>query len=266
MENAHTTMPYTGETLDVNTTLQRLHKAATDHGFTCEPLVEQAGTIIPLFSKAADRPNPPRVYISTGMHGDEPAGPLCVLDMLEREQFSQEIDWTIFPMMNPAGLRLNQRENHKGVDLNRDYSAPETKEVRAHVAYIENSEPWDLALMLHEDWESDGFYLYDKFTDLTEDWAKTIIESVGRVCPIDLNDTIDEMSASDGVISPKNIDVNEDPKLKGRFPEAIYLHLSGKTGGTYTFEAPSAFDLPTRIEALQTAISSSVELMKKHNA
>ena len=63
-------MPYTGETLDVYTTLQRLHKAAIDHGFTSEPLVEQNGTIIPVFSRAADRPNAARIYISTGMHED----------------------------------------------------------------------------------------------------------------------------------------------------------------------------------------------------
>ena len=84
-------MPYTGETLDVSATLQRLHKAAIDHGFTCEPLVEQNGTIIPVFYKAPSEPDALRVYISTGIHGDEPAGPLCILDLLEREQFKKTI-------------------------------------------------------------------------------------------------------------------------------------------------------------------------------
>ena len=120
--------------------------------------------------------------------------------------------------------------------------------------------------MAHEDWESDGFYLYNISTELTEGWAGTLIESVSRVCPIDLNESIDEMAASNGVISPKISDVDKDPKPKGDYPEAIFMHLSGKASGTFTFEAPSAFDLPTRIEALQAAILASVDLLKKHKA
>ena len=255
-------MSYKGETLDVSTTLQRLSRAAHYHGFTTEALVEQSGTIVPIFSRRPDRPSSPRVYISTGVHGDEPAGPLAILDLLETEQFSPDIDWTLFPMLNPAGLRLNQRENHQGIDLNRDYKTRESKEVQAHTDYIEESEPWDLALSVHEDWESEGFYLYDLPTELTTGWSRTVIENVGRVCPIDFGNEIDEMKAQGGVISPDLDSVVDDPKLAGHWPEPIYLHMTRKIRGTFTFEAPSCYDLPTRIGALNTAILSSIDLLR----
>ena len=141
-------MAYTGETIDVTSTLQRLDQSARQQGFDCFTLVEQAGTIIPYYTRKAETDSAPRIYVSTGMHGDEPAGPLAVLDLLEGEQLCRDIDWTLFPMLNPAGLKLNQRENHEGADLNRDYKEPATKEVQAHTEFIHGSEPWDLGVVV----------------------------------------------------------------------------------------------------------------------
>jgi murein peptide amidase A len=259
-------MAYTGVTLDVPETLNRLYDAAKGNGFTTRALVEQAGTIIPLFTKSAENTDAPRVYISTGVHGDEPAGPLAVLDLLESQQFCASIDWTLFPMMNPAGLRLNQRENDEGVDLNRDYTNPISREIKAHLEFIEKSEPWDLAMLVHEDWESEGFYLYDKPTALTHDWAEKIINAVSRNCPIDRNSMIDGMKAEDGIIRPSFADVDLDPKLRGQYPEAIYMVKAGKALGSFTLEAPSAYDLTTRMNALKTAILTGITLLKQSRA
>ncbi|MDG2168391.1 MAG: M14 family metallocarboxypeptidase [Opitutales bacterium] len=254
-------MAYTGETIDVDATLQRLNKAASERGFDCFSLVEQDGTVVPYFTRAAKTESAPRIYLSAGMHGDEPASPLSVLDLLENDLLGMGVDWTIFPMLNPAGFRINQRENHQGVDLNREYKAPTTKEVKAHVEVIEQSEPWDLALIIHEDWESEGYYLYDLPTELTDGWAPRIIEAVSRVCPIDLSDSIDEMSAKGGIIAPRLEDIDTEPKLMGHWPEPIFMHAEGKIRGTYTFESPSSFDFTTRIQAHNAAILASVELL-----
>lgn len=254
-------MPYNGETLDVNSTLLRLNQAARSSGFAAESLFEQDGFIVPVFTRPAFDKEAPRVYISTGMHGDEPAGPLTVLDLLERDQLCRNLDWTVIPMFNPAGLKRNQRENHQGVDLNRDYRTPTTQEVVSHQTFIENAKRWDLALVVHEDWGSDGFYLYDVPTALTRGWSKSIIETVRAVCPIDLSSAIDEMPAQGGIITPNFALIDEDPKLSGQWAETIYLHMAKKIRGTYTFEAPSSYDLPTRIQALKTAILKSVELL-----
>lgn len=254
-------MSYNGETLDVYATLNRLHRAALNQGFKKENLCEQAGFVIPIYTRTAIKADSYRVYISAGIHGDEPAGPLALLSLFESELLSSDIDWTLFPLLNPFGLSQNKRENHEGIDLNRNYKTPTTKEVQSHVEYIEASTPWDLALMVHEDWESEGFYLYDAPRELTHGWAMKIIESVSNVCPIDLSGEIDEMKAEGGVISPDWNLINQDPKLAGHWAEAIYLHMTGKIKGTFTFEAPSSYDLPTRIQSLENALLASFALL-----
>ena len=254
-------MSYTGETIDIHVTLRRLNQAARNSRFISETLVEQNGLVVPVLTRSAKGRDAKRIYLSAGMHGDEPAGPLAVLELLESESLSNRIDWTILPVINPAGIKLNQRENHQGIDLNRDYKEPQTKEVKAHRAYIEASEVWDLALSIHEDWESDGFYLYNIQTALTDGWSEAIIETVSRVCPIDRGDNIDEMEASGGIITPDFDILDDHPRLMGKWPEPVYMHLAEKTRGTYTFEAPSSFDLATRISALKVAILKSAELL-----
>jgi murein peptide amidase A len=255
-------MSYTGETLDVRATLNRLHRVALSQGFEASSLCEQDGFVIPIYTRAASKSAAKRVYLSAGIHGDEPAGPLAALDLLETDSLSSDIDWTLFPLFNPVGLSKNQRENHQGIDLNRDYKTLTSIEVQSHVGYIETSPVWDLALMIHEDWESEGFYLYDAPTELTQGWAMEIVAAVSQVCPIDLSNEIDEMKAEGGIITPDWKLIDEDPKLSGQWAEAIYMHMTGKIKSTYTFEAPSSFDLQTRIKCLKTAILTSIELLK----
>ena len=56
---------------------------------------------------AADPPGPIKVCISTGIHGDEPAGPEAVTQFLERnadnEALLKTFSFTIFPCDNPSG-------------------------------------------------------------------------------------------------------------------------------------------------------------------
>ena len=86
--------------------------------------VETYGEIeaCPLLALTRRTPGPrPRIYLSAGMHGDEPAPPLALLELLQRGEFDQRANWFICPLLNPAGLRRGTRENAGGLDLNRDY-------------------------------------------------------------------------------------------------------------------------------------------------
>ncbi len=254
-------MSYSGFTLDVNTVLRRVNHVANDQGFTVSPLTEQNGLIVPVLTRKSRMPDGPSIYLSTGIHGDEPGGPAAVLHLLENGALTQKVGWTIFPMLNPAGFELNQRENHQSIDLNHEYLNPETKEIVDHVNYIADQRGWDLALILHEDWESEGFYLYDLPQDLTVGWSERIIDRVSEHCPIDLTSEIDDMNATGGIISPKLDSVNRNRKLQGKWPETVFMIEKRKVHGTFTFEAPSVFDLQSRISALETATLTAVELL-----
>jgi hypothetical protein len=157
--------------------------------------------------------------------------------------------------LNPAGIALNQRENAQGIDLNRDYRHLQSEEVRAHVAWLERQPRFDLALCLHEDWEAQGFYLYELNPDGRPSYAEKMVEAAAKVCPIDLSPMIEDREAHEGIVRPK-INLADRPQ----WPEAFYLGTQ-KTRLSYTLESPSDFPLPLRVAALVAAVRLVLELL-----
>jgi hypothetical protein len=189
-----------------------------------------------------------RIYLSTGIHGDEPAGPLAIRELLIADRWPANAELRICPCLNPTGFPLNQRENAAGVDLNRDYRQPQSAEVQAHVAWLARQGVFDLTICLHEDWESHGFYLYEVNPDGRPSIAPQVIAAVEALCPIDRAPMIEGRPAEGGIIRPQ-IDLAGRPD----WPEAFYL-ITHHTRLSYTLEAPSDFPLATRVTALVTAV------------
>ena len=92
-------------------------EAAEAAGFVSTLLVKLDGEYLEAWERSGDGP---RVYLSAGIHGDEPAGPLALLELLKNDFFNSECHWLLCPTLNPTGLSASTRENSSGVDLNRD--------------------------------------------------------------------------------------------------------------------------------------------------
>ena len=195
-----------------------------------------------------------RIYLSTGIHGDEPAGPLAVLQLLQEDRWPLDTAVWLCPCLNLTGFPLNRRENYEGIDLNRDYRQPKSEEIRTHIDWLAQQPSFDVALCLHEDWEAPGFYIYELNPDNRLSFANKIIERVGEVCPIDTASIIENWPAQGGVIRPSS-----NPNERPQWPEAIYL-ISNKTRLSYTLEAPSDFPLPVRVAALVAAALQVAEV------
>ncbi len=245
---------YLGETINIRSTLDRIEAAARQHAWQAE-VFHRDGDLkwLALHRAARDAAHSKRFYISAGIHGDEPAGPTAVLQMLEGDLWPAGAEIFLLPCLNPTGFTLNQRENAGGVDLNRDYRAFKAAETRAHVAWLERQPRFDFGLCLHEDWESHGFYLYEQNPDSQPSLAEKLIEAVRKLCPIDLSETIEGRAAHGGILRP-NISFQERPD----WPEAFYL-ITQKTRIGCTLEAPSDFPLPTRVAALAAAVAAALE-------
>ncbi len=140
-----------------------------------------------------------------------------------------------------------------GIDLNRDYRSLKTNVIRAQAAWLQARPGFVLAASLHEDWESNGFYLYELNPNLQPSLSAAIIRAVKEVCPIDTSPVIEDRKAENGVIC-----VNTDLQKRPDWPEAFYL-IHHKTPVTYTLEAPSDFLLPIRIHALATGVRAILE-------
>jgi len=198
-----------------------------------------------------------RIYISTGIHGDEPAGPLAALQLLKDDRWPANADVWLCPCLNPTGFPANTRENARGIDLNRQYLNPEADEARAHIAWLEKQPSFDVCLCLHEDWESSGFYVYELNPDDLPSLAPAIIRQVSQVCPIDESLEIEGRPAAGGIIRP-----SVDPRTRPHWPEAFYL-FTNKTRLSYTTEAPSDFTLATRVAAQVTAVRTVLDSIGK---
>lgn len=242
---------YAGERIDVESLLRQIVSVAGACRWEVERL--EAGTGLELLalirrvSRAARR-----VYISTGIHGDEPAGPLAALELLQQNRWPELVEVRMVPCLNPTGLALSHRENAAGRDLNRDYRDPSTPEVQAHVAWLERQPHFDCTYCLHEDWEAQGFYLYELNPDGQPSQARVMVDAVSKVCPIDNAERIDGWPALSGVIRPEY-----RPAERLDWPEAFYL-VETRTRHSYTLEAPSDFSLEVRKTALVTAVQAAL--------
>jgi hypothetical protein len=243
---------YRGERIDIDAVLAAALAAAGRHGWRVERLA--AGADLALAACVRRVPGARRrLYVSTGIHGDEPAGPVAAGRLLEENRWPAATDVWLVPCLNPTGFRLGRRENRQGLDLNRDYRHGATEDVRAHVAWLQEQPAFDEAFCLHEDWEAKGFYLYELNPDDGPSRADAIIRGVAAICPIDPSEVIEERPACGGVIRPQL-----DPGQRPQWPEAFYL-IQHKTRQSYTLEAPSDFPLPVRVDALVTAVRVALD-------
>ncbi len=248
---------YHGETIDIRAVLRDVEIAAQRHGWTSETFGQQGEFNLvalhrPSSSSLSLQPST-RIYLSTGIHGDEPAGPLAGLKLLHENKWPANSELWFCPCLNPMGFVLNRRENAGGKDLNRDYRHLETAEVRAHIAWLERQPQFDLYLCLHEDWESHGFYLYEQNPDGKSSLAETIVSEVQKVCPIDPSEIIEDRPARNGIIRP-----NLDPRTRPQWAEALYL-ITHQSRLGYTLEAPSDFPLATRVHALAGGTNAAMK-------
>ena len=242
---------YHGEAIDIEALLEADLRAANSHAWQPEWLTATPDRR--LLTLRRQRPGARRrIYLSTGIHGDEPAGPLAIRRLLEEDAWPAGGDLWLCPCLNPTGFPLNRRENREGKDLNRDYRHPTTGEVHAHIAWLARQPAFDLSLCLHEDWESHGFYVYELNPANVPSLAETIVSAVARVCPIDLSPLIEGREAHGGIIRP-----SLDPASRPDWPEAFHL-IQHKTRLSYTLEAPSDFPLELRAAALVAAVKAAL--------
>jgi hypothetical protein len=238
--------------LDPQAFTPRLAAAASAACFRVERFGDIAGH--PLLACTKRTPGPrPRIYLSAGIHGDEPAPPLTLLELIERGVFDDRAVWFLCPLLNPVGFTRRTRENADGIDLNRDYKALRSLEIQAHARWLRAQPNFDLVLCIHEDWESKGYYLYELNPTNRPSLAQPMIEAVAQVCPIETATVIDGREISEpGIIRPAS-----DPLLRELWPESIYLRAH-HTHLSYTLETPSSFPLAQRIAAHRAAIETAI--------
>ena len=231
----------------------RFAAAARAAGFREEKFGEVDGHPLLAYTKLTTAPTR-RVYLSAGIHGDEPAPPWTLLRLIETGVLDSRASWFVCPLLNPTGFVRQVRENRSGIDLNRDYKSPRSPEIQAHVSWLQRQSDFDLVFCVHEDWEAKGFYLYELNPEHRPSLAHTMLDGARAHCPIEPATVIDDRPIDEpGIIRPVS-----DPLLRETWPEAIYLR---ENHGTlhYTIESPSGLPLEQRIATLGAAITAALK-------
>ncbi|MGA7355247.1 MAG: succinylglutamate desuccinylase/aspartoacylase family protein [Candidatus Cybelea sp.] len=109
----------------------------------------------------AGDPRLPRVAIATGLHGDEPAGPWALLELIETNALDPRFAYRLWPCVNPSGFELQTRENAARIDVNRTFAGAGASPEAAAVLAANSGQHFVLSLDLHEDCDARGFYCYE---------------------------------------------------------------------------------------------------------
>ena len=193
------------------------------------------------------------VYLSAGIHGDEPATTESLYQWAElHSTVLRELPLMIFPCLNPWGLMHNRRTDSQNCDLNRCYHLNDVPRIQAQKELL-NGYIFRLAMCLHEDYDAQGVYLYEIRKKLST-FGREVLSAAGYYIPIDLRRVIEGRRAQQGWIARR-----ADPK---KFPvqaEGIYIAFN-HSERTITAETPSEYDLSRRIEAQIAMIQRAIEL------
>src|SRR6267154_1799426 len=103
---------YSGETIDLTVILNDCVVAARANGWSIENIsaAPKPGLVALTRLPTLDAQPSFRIYISAGIHGDEPAGPLAVRKLLQENTWPKNCALWLCPCLNPSGFARNLRE------------------------------------------------------------------------------------------------------------------------------------------------------------
>src|SRR4051794_26899212 len=90
---------YLGETIDIERVLVEIHDTALANGWQAEAFFDSGRIRLFAYQRPVDLPRK-RLYLSSGIHGDEPAGPLALLEALKENKWPEDVTVWLCPCVN----------------------------------------------------------------------------------------------------------------------------------------------------------------------
>ncbi len=233
--------------------IRRWRTAARKRGLRFVPYASASG--YELFYAITRRPaaGRPWIYLSAGIHGDEPATTEACLEWVTSTGLPRDdINLMVFPCLNPWGLVNNRRDDAEGRDLNRTYHDDAVPQTAAHKAALGKLR-FDLALALHEDYDARGVYIYETRGPAPY-LAEELLSAASRHLPIDPRRSIEGRSSRAGVIRRT---ITRD--MMPEHPEAFVLFFH-HTERALTLETPSEAHIDARVAGHVAMIERAVQL------
>ena len=149
--------------------------------------------------------DPIRLALFAGVHGDEPAGCVALVEFLAalaaEPVRAEGYELFAYPVVNPTGCVAGTRTNHAGKDLNREFwhesAQPEVQIIEREL----RTQAFAGLIALHADDTSEGHYGYSHGRALDDALLRPALLAAERVLPRDRRETIDGFVAREGVIT-----------------------------------------------------------------
>lgn len=193
-----------------------------------------------------------KVFLSGGIHGNEPAGTETLarfIESLARDPaLYGNVSFEIIPLTNPWGWVHDVRYNRDGIDINRDLAPQRSQEARIIAGYLKENR-YDLMIDDHEDPSASGFYMY-QYAMPSQALSRKVIAAVrADGLPVEQNVNMVILKTDDGLI---------DAPMWGLW----YMRATGQIGvpnysrlynsdNVYTVETATRLDYEDRLAAHQ---------------
>ena len=195
------------------------------------------------------------IYISAGIHGDEPAGSEGLIGWAENNvRRLRAMPLLLAPCLNPWGLANNMRVDEHGDDLNRLWHRDDHAVIGPMKRLVAGMR-FALALQLHEDYDAQGFYIYE-VQRTRPYWGEALLAAAAPHIAIEPRTRIDGRLAREGLVR-RRVDHRRFARMG--FPEAIWLHME-HAERTFTIESPSEFAIGQRVRAQVAVIDAAVRM------
>ena len=199
--------------------------------------------------------NAPRILVTAGVHGNEPAGVECAVRLVERlaqtPQRFPACSLEIIPLVNPWGWVHDVRFNQQGFDVNRDFASFKTSEAKIIRDHQQRTR-YDLIVDLHEDPAARGFYMY-QYGRSDRTVVAPIITAITQMGhPIEQDVKMIALKTENGVIDAPMWGLWY-MKLTGQLSITNYGRLYNSTN-VFTIETPTRLNWDDRTQMQQKAL------------
>ena len=224
----------------------------------------------------------PRIILSAGIHGEEPAGVYTLLEFMNRGivKYLDDFSFFILPCLNPHGFTRGVRFSRDVTDLNRSFdkvSGPQ--EVEAVKDLLRRFPgPYRLAIDFHEtdthmprgedlsvENNPAGFYMYETTRTGRPVLGPVIIRGIRKSGhPVSRRRSVYGAECRNGLIystPPENPDYPALPEFNGTLD--WYLLQNGHTDHFLATETPTAWPLKRRIAVQKKALAHALTHIKK---
>jgi len=235
--------------------IRRWKAVAAKCGLTLKKYGEAGGFDLYFLKSKVVAGDAPSIYLSAGIHGDEPGATEGLLAWAEKNHaLARKLNLLIFPCLNPWGIVCNSRYDNEGRDLNRSYHNQAIPQIAAQIALFPDDK-FDMAIALHEDYDAQGVYLYE-VQRVRPFWGEDLIKASSKAIGGDPRRMVEGRPARGGVIRRKI-----DPEQMPDWPE-VFIFYFQKVARIFTIETPSEFHIDDRVEAHVRMIQKAITLCR----